>query len=339
MVSDKLKNDLKREFSQNLLPKVGLVLVIFVIVVGTFAPLLATHDPTTTGSVHPQGVGYTEDGDSYPPLGLSYNVSFAEDGEIQQRTVTGSTEHVLGTNDIGQDIYSRFLYGARTSFLVGISGVILALIIGVPYGLISGYYGGRIDDTLMRQADIMLAFPALVLAIALIGVFGDNAVHIPDPFVAIGLAEGMPETFVLPGSVTIVAGLVTWVWFARVARGEAMSIRSEEYVKAARAAGASDLRILWQHVLPNSVTPIIVLATVQVAFLILLESSLSYLGFSGTTLSWGYDIARGEDNLRNQWWIATFPGIGIVIAVIGVNLLGDWLRDALDPNISGERGG
>lgn len=339
MLSDKLKADLKREFSENFLPKLGLALLIFVMFVSLFAPILATHDPTTTGSVHPDGVGYTEDGDSYPPPGLSYNVTFFEEGELEQRTVTGASEHYLGTNDIGQDIYSRFLYGARTSFLVGITGVLLALLIGVPYGLISGYYGGRIDDTLMRQADIMLAFPGLVLAIALIGVFGDNAIHVPDPFVAVGLAEGMPRTFVLPGSVTIVAGLVTWVWFARVARGEAMSIRNEEYVKAARALGASDRTILLKHILPNSVTPLIVLATVQVAFLILLESSLSYLGFSGTTLSWGFDIARGEGNLRNQWWIATIPGLGIVIAVVAVNLLGDWFRDALDPNISGERGG
>ena len=212
----------------------------------------------------------------------------------------------------------------------------MAVAIGVPIGLAAGYYGGRVDDALMRVADTMLAFPALVLALALIGVFGESPVMVPDPIVMAGLAEGMPEAIPIPGTVTIVVALVTWVWFARVARGEALSIRNEEYVKAARSFGASDRTILVTHVLPNSLTPIIVLATIQVAVIILLEASLAYLGFSGTTLSWGYEIERGQDVLRTRPWVSMFPGIGIVLAVISVNLLGDWFRDALDPNIEGE---
>jgi len=334
MISDRLKSSLKREFRQSLLAKLGLVIFVLIILMGTFAPLLATHDPTRTGYTN-------EHGDSYPPFGIVYeDLTLPEDGNLgEEYTVEYTSEHILGTNNIGQDVYSRLLYGARTSMLVAISGTLLALLIGVPYGLISGYFSGRIDDALMRGADVMLAFPSLVLAIALFGVFGSSAVEIPDPFVKAGLAEGMPETTILPGTVTIVAGLVTWVWFARVARGEAISVRNEEYVKAARSIGASNRTILLRHVLPNSVTPIIVLATIQIAVLILLESSLSFLGFSGTELSWGFEIQRGQDHLATDWWISTIPGIGIVLAVVSINLLGDWLRDALDPNISGERGG
>jgi peptide/nickel transport system permease protein len=149
----------------------------------------------------------------------------------------------------------------------------------------------------------------------------------------------MPDSFTLPGTVILVVGLVNWVWFARVARGEALSVGNEEYVKAARSLGASDSYIVRRHVLPNSITPILVLATIQIAAIILLESSLAFLGFSGTNLSWGFDIAQGRQYLSSSWWIATVPGIAIVLTVIGVNLVGDWLRDALDPGIEGEGGG
>jgi peptide/nickel transport system permease protein len=150
---------------------------------------------------------------------------------------------------------------------------------------------------------------------------------------------GMPETFTLPGTVIVVVGLVNWVWFARVARGEALGVREEEYVKAARSLGASDSFVIRKHVLPNSLTPILVLGTIQVAAIILLESALSFLGFSGTTLSWGFDISQGRQYQTTSWWIATMPGLAIVVTVIGINLIGDWLRDALDPGIEGEGGG
>lgn len=333
MISDRVKSNLKQTFSESLLPKLGLVLLIGILVMATFAPLLATHDPTRTGH-------FDENGSQYPPLGTNYETEIAgEDGGFVEVEINPTREHVLGTNNIGQDVYSRFLYGARVSLIVGISGTLLALLIGVPVGLVAGYYGGRVDDSLMRVADVMLAFPALVLALALIGVFGQSPIHVPDPIVTAGYAEGMPESIPIPGTVTIVVALVTWVWFARVARGEALSLRNEEYVKAARSYGTSNTTILLKHVLPNSVTPIIVLATIQVAVIILLEASLAFLGFSGTTLSWGYEIERGQDVLRTRPWVAVVPGIGIVLAVISVNLLGDWLRDSLDPNISGERGG
>lgn len=332
MISERVKSNLKQTFAESVLPKLGLVLLISIVLMAVFAPLLATHDPTRTGH-------FTEHGTEYPPLGHEFTTQVAQEGEFAEVTVESSSEHILGTNNVGQDVYSRFVYGARVSILVAIVATFLALLIGVPVGLTAGYYGGRVDDALMRIADTMLAFPALVLALALIGVFGESPVQIPDPIVMAGFAEGMPETIPIPGTVTIVSALVIWVWFARVARGEAISLRNQEYVKASKSFGMSNRAILVKHVLPNSLTPIIVLATIQVAVIILLEASLAYLGFSGTTLSWGYEIERGQDVLRTRPWVSVLPGIGIMLAVISVNLLGDWFRDALDPNIQGsERG-
>ncbi|MHC3437029.1 ABC transporter permease [Natrialbaceae archaeon A-gly3] len=332
MISDRTRSNLKRTFGESLLPKIGLLLLVAIVLMAIFAPLLATHDPSRTGH-------YTEEGTEYPPIGHELSTTVAQEGEFAQVTVEASSEHVLGTNNVGQDVYSRFVYGARVSVLVGLAATALAMAIGVPVGLVAGYYGGRVDDALMRGADIMLAFPSLVLALALIGVFGTSPVFVPDPIVMAGFAEGMPEEIPIPGSVTVVGALVIWVWFARVARGEALSLRNQEYVKASKSFGMSDSQILLKHVLPNSLTPIIVLATIQVAVIILLEASLAYLGFSGTTLSWGYEIERGQDVLRTRPWVSIVPGIGIMLTVIGVNLLGDWFRDALDPNIEGgERG-
>ena len=332
MISDRVKSNLKQSFSSSFLPKLGLVLLLAIVLLAIFAPVIATHDPSRTGH-------FAESGSEYPPIGHEYETSVAVEGEFGEVTVSHSSEHILGTNTVGQDVFSRFLYGARISLFVGLAATALAMVIGVPVGLVAGYYGGRVDDSLMRVADVMLAFPALVLALALIGVFGSASVNLPDPIVAAGFAEGMPASIAIPGSVTLVAALVIWVWFARVARGEAISLRNQEYVKASRSFGMSDWQILIKHVLPNSLTPIIVLATIQVAVIILLEASLAYLGFSGTTLSWGYEIERGQGVLRERPWVSIVPGVGIMLAVIGVNLLGDWFRDALDPNIEGgERG-
>lgn len=332
MISPRVKRSLKSEFKRSPLAKIGLVLLVLIVVMAVFAPVLAPHNPTEQGL----------DSGETPPIGFEQTETTTRlvDGETErvEETIEPTWDHPLGTDQFGQDMLSRLIYGARTSLMVGLLGTGIAAGIGVPYGLAAGYFGGKVDDGLMRGADVMLAFPSLVLAIALIGLFGASVIRIPDPFVMAGLVEDMPASFALPGTVTIVVALVNWVWFARVARGEALSIRSEEYVKAARSIGASDWTILRQHVLPNSLTPIIVLATIQVAAIILLESALSFLGFSGTTLSWGYDIAQGRNYLATAWWISTIPGIAILLSVVSVNLLGDWLRDALDPSIEGEGG-
>ncbi len=337
MVSPRVLRNLKKEFRNSLLPKVGLLLVVVIVLVAVFAPLIAPHDPTA------QNLNQTQ----LPPVGFSKTVNETTaqlvDGEVQTvtnvTTIDAELSHPLGTDGLGRDMLSRVMYGARTSLLVGVLGTVLAVVVGVPVGLVAGYRGGTVDDALMRVADVSLAFPSLVLAVALIGLWGRATVPIPDPFVAAGLASGMPPSTTLPITVVVVVGLVNWVWFARVARGEALSLRQQEYVKAARALGAGDTRIIGQHVLPNAITPIIVLGTVQIAAIILLESALSFLGFSGTTLSWGFDISQGQDYVSSgQWWIATMPGLAIMLSVIGINLVGDWLRDALDPDIEGEGG-
>lgn len=309
MISPRTRQNLKSEFQQSLMAKVGSVILLVVVFATVFAPILVTHDPTAQN------------------LDNAHAAPFA------------SFQHPLGTDALGRDMLSRTIYGTRTSMIVGILGVGIAAAIGVPWGLAAGYYGGHIDDVLMRIGDVMLAFPAIVLAIALIGLWGRAAVPVPDPIVMVGLAPNAPETFVIPGTVILVVGLVNSVWFARVARGEAMSVADEEYVTAAESTGAADRFVIRKHVLPNSSTPILVLGTILVAAIILLESALSFLGFSGTTLSWGYDIAQGRDYLATSWWISTIPGIAILLAVISVNLVGDWFRDALDPGIEGEGGG
>ncbi|QLG63036.1 ABC transporter permease [Halorarum salinum] len=349
-VSPRTIRNLKGELRSSSLAKVGIVLVVAIVLVAVLAPFAAPHNPRTQDL----------DNSSAPPLGFTTTeqrtTSEVVNGSVEivneSVTVNATAQHPLGTNSLGQDILSRTIYGARTSLLVGLFGTVLAGVLGVSVGLVAGYYRGRVDDVLMRTADVSLAFPSLVLAIALIGLFSRFqaavAVSVPDPFVtsgvagafreAVGLPTPMPPSVTLPTVVILVVGFVNWVWFARIARGEALSIREEEYVKAARALGASDARVVLRHVLPNAITPILVLATIQVAAIILLESALSFLGFSGTTLSWGFDIAQGRDYLSSSWWYATIPGLAIVFAVIGINLVGDWLRDALDPGIEGEGG-
>lgn len=371
MISGRVKKSLKREFRQSRMAQLGLILIILILLVAVFAPFIAPHDPQEQRIGTGDSDGNDTEKTNLPPLSPIPGHEFVGEANETQRVddpdggigfeiveveVNAERAFPLGTNTIGQDILSRIIYGARVSMLVGVIGAGLAALFGVPYGLTAGYFGGRLDDGLMRGADVMLAFPSLVLAIALVGVFRDSGFHtteLPDPFVAAVHSDivpniliprsahvaTMPESTTFPVTVTLVVALVNWVWFARIARGEAISIRTEEYVKAARSLGASNTTIIRHHLLPNAMTPIIVLATIQVAFIILLESALSFLGFSGTNLTWGADIAAGRGELRTSWWIATMPGIAIVLAVIGVNLLGDWLRDALDPGIEGESGG
>jgi peptide/nickel transport system permease protein len=337
MISPRTLRNLKREYRQSLLAKIGIVVVIAVVLIAAFAPMIAPHNPNRQDL----------DNSKLPPLGFSKKTTQTSsqmvDGEIKITNNTTYVEaqpsHPLGTDQLGRDMLSRVIYGARTSLLVGLFGTLLAMLIGVTVGLVAGYYGELVDDALMRSADIMLAFPSLVLAIALVGMFRRSVFTIPDPLVSAGLVSGMPSQIAIPGTVVIVVALVNWVWFARVSRGEALTVVGEEYVKASRSVGAKDSFILRKHILPNSVTPIIVLATIQIAAIILLESSLSYLGFSGVNLSWGFDISQGKDYLATSWWISTVPGLAIVITVIGINLVGDWLRDALDPGIEGEGGG
>ena len=218
--------------------------------------------------------------------------------------------HMLGTDTLGRDLLSRIIQGARISAIVGVSAVLLAGTVGVLLGLLSGFYGGLADAVIARAADIALTIPYLVLAVAVVAVFGG-------------------------GLVTLVAvlALSTWVTYTRIVRGEVLVLRRSEFVEAARAIGSSNARLIRRHLLPNVSTSIIVVATQQLAAMILYEVALSFLGLGvrPPTPTWGGMVADGRSYLANAWWVSTLPGVAILLTVVAVNWLGDWLRDALDP--------
>jgi len=220
-----------------------------------------------------------------------------------------SLAHPLGTDDLGRDLLSRILYGTRISLFIGFSTVIIALVIGVSLGLLAGYYGGRLDFVIMRYIDLQWAFPNFIIAVYLVAVFGTGLFNI---IAAISLA------FIDD--------------FARVARSMTLSVREEQYVDAARTLGFSDMRILFRHILPNTMPPIIVQATVSVSYAILGEASLSFLGLgvSADTPTWGLILADGRGFISQAWWLGVFPGLAIMLVVLSINFIGDWLRDALD---------
>jgi len=220
--------------------------------------------------------------------------------------------HPLGTDHLGRDILARIIFGSRIALLVGLAAVVISGVLGMVIGLVAGYFGGRLDDFLMRLADVQLAFPFILLAIAVIGVLGPSLRNI-----------------------IIVIGVSSWVVYARVVRGEVLSIREREYVHAAVALGSRHWRVLLTHVLPNTFTPWLVVATLDMARVIVIESALSFLGLGvqPPTPTWGGMLADGRVYLSTAWWLATFPGLAILVTVLGINLLGDGLRDTLDPRL------
>ena len=228
-------------------------------------------------------------------------------------------EHVLGTDEVGRDILSRLIHGARVSLLVGVIAVAVSCPIGVLVGLLAGYVGRRTDDVLMRITDVQLAIPTILLAIAVVAVIG-------------------------PGvrNVIITLTVTGWTLYARLVRGEVLGVKTRDFVVAARAAGAGDARIMFRHVLPNVLTPVIVVAVFAVANMIILEATLSFLGLGvePTVVTWGRMLNAGRLYLSTAWWLTAFPGLAIFLTVLAVNLLGDHLRDWLDPrlrNTLGER--
>lgn len=226
----------------------------------------------------------------------------------------GSEAYVLGTDNLGRDIFARVLYGGRISLTLASSAVLLAAGAGVVVGLVAGSLGGRVDDLIMRLADVQLAFPVIMLAIAIVAVVGTS-----------------------PAALVSVLALSGWVLYARTVRANVLTIRQLEYVEAARTVGASDLRIVVRHILPNTLAPILVIGSSQFATMVLLESGLSFLGMGiqPPQPSWGMMLAEGRDYLSNAWWLATIPGMAISLVVLGANLLGDGLRDLLDPHLRG----
>ncbi|MDN6321706.1 MAG: ABC transporter permease [Halomonas sp.] len=216
----------------------------------------------------------------------------------------------LGTDPLGRDVLARVIIGGEISLKVGVYSALGAVVIGIIMGLVSGYYGGFLDMIVMRFADVQLALPFILLAITFIAVIGGGLTNM-----------------------IILLIISQWVQYARLVRGSVLSLRDREFILAAQAIGVKDIRILFQHLLPNLIGPVIVLMTLNVANNILLESSLTFLGLGVDPVipSWGGMLAEGRTYLQTAWWVSVFPGVAILLTVLGLNLLGDWLRDALDP--------
>ena len=276
--------------------------VVTLIMVGAavFAPLVAPHSPFDLSSVSLL--------DSLLPP------AWAEGGDPR---------FLLGTDDQGRDVFSTILYGGRISLAVGFFSVILAALIGILIGLVAGYAGGWLDTVLMRIADIQLSFPAILIALLIDGV-------------ARGVMPRETHDQLAIYVLILAIGLSFWVQYARTVRGSVMVEKSKEYVQAAQVIGLPDWLILWRHVLPNVMGPVLVIATIQLALAIIIEATLSFLGVGvpPTSPSLGTLIRIGNEFLfAGEWWITIFPGVALVVLVLAVNLLGDWLRDALNPKL------
>lgn len=268
-----------RRFARNRLAVVGLVIILGFLVLAIFAPLIAP----------------------YKPDAANFALAFHPP----------SAQHLMGTDDLGRDVLSRMIYGTRSSLISAVAIVAVGVGIGVPIGLVSGYYGGLLDDVIMRLVDSGLAFPGLVLAMAMAWVLGPSLFH-----------------------AIIAIGVVTIPQFARVARGQVLEVKSRQYVEASQCLGASPLRIMFRHILVNIATPIIVVATLTIGSALLSVASLSFLGLGPPppAPNWGEMLQAGSEYLTNAPWISLFPGIGIFLAVLGFNMFGDGLRDVFDPN-------
>jgi peptide/nickel transport system permease protein len=234
--------------------------------------------------------------------------------DIAHRLQSPSWSYPMGTDDLGRDVLARILYGARISLLVGFVAVGIATLIGVVLGALAGYYGRWVDGVIMRFVDLMLCFPTFFLILAVIA-------------------------FLEPSiwNIMIIIGLTSWMGVARLVRAEFLSLRERDFVQAAKALGAADIRVIFRHVLPNALSPVLVSATLGVAGAILTESALSFLGIGvqPPTPSWGNMLIAGKQTLGTAWWLSAFPGLAILITVLGYNLLGEGIRDAFDPRLQG----
>jgi peptide/nickel transport system permease protein len=262
----------------------GAILVLIIVAAAVLAPLLAPHDPTAQ-SLH---------GRLDPPFWYP----------------DGTTEHLLGTDNLGRDVLSRIIYGARTSISIALLVVLTAGTFGITMGLLSGYNGGRIDTIIMRIVDTQLAFPGLLLALIIITVLG--------------------ASFTL---LVIILAVDGWMVYARMTRGVVLSAREKPYVEAAEIVGCRPRRIIFRHILPNLLSPLVTLAILEFARVVIAEAALSFigLGIQPPQISWGLDVTAGRNYVFNAWWLVTFPGIAIALTVLGLNLVASWLRIFSDP--------
>ncbi len=281
---------LTRRFLKRKTAVAGIVIVVLMVMVAILAPVLAPMSPQTQDlRSRLKGPGF----------------------------VDAAGTHLLGTDQLGRDVLSRLIIGARLSLTVGVSAVLLGGTVGLLIGLVSGYVGGWADSVLMRFIDMQLAFPFLLLALTIVAVLGPNV-----------------------RNVVIVLAITSWTAYAKVVRSATLAVKNQVFVEAAQAIGAPHLRIMLRHILPNIISPFIVVATFQVSRLIIAESSLSFLGLGVPTTipTWGGMLSDGREYLVDAWWIAVFPGFMLMLASLSINLFGDGLRDALDPKHIDEAG-
>lgn len=273
-------NMVYKRLRRNRIALIGGYLILFFIIVSIVGPLLTTHDP----------------------LKVDYSL----------KLLKPSAEHWMGTDHNGRDIFTRLIHGMSITLYIGFLSVFVGVILGVPLGIVSGYYGKFFDSIIMRMVDVLLAFPGILLAIALVSVLGGSITNV---IIAVGV-------FSVPG-------------FARIVRGSTMAVKKLEYIEAIRALGASDLRIIFLHILPNILSPIIVQATIRIAIAILIASGLSFLGLGAKppTPEWGAMLSAGRSYMFDHPHVALFPGLAIVVVVLAFNLFGDGLRDAFDPKL------
>jgi peptide/nickel transport system permease protein len=276
-----------RKFLRNPIGVIGGVILLTVLVGAVFAESFAPHEPNRQRLI------------------ARFKPPFWVEG--------GSLTYPLGTDNVGRDIWSRIIHGSRISLIVGVCAVGVSMLIGVTLGLTSGFWGGRVDAVIMALVDIMLAFPQLILAFAMVAVLGPGI-----------------------GNIILVLGITGWERYARVVRAEVLALREREFVQAARAVGVSNLKIVFGHIMPNTFSSVIVMATLQTAQAILAEAALSFLGLgTGRTYpSWGQMISLGRDYISIAWWLSTFPGLAILLTVLAINLVGDRIRDVLDPRVT-----
>ncbi len=271
-------------FKRNRLAVGGLLMILLIFFVAGSASLIAPYDPGKT--------------------------------DVSSKLKPPSPQHLLGTDQLGRDVFSRMLYGSRISLSVGFVAVAISLFIGILVGAVAGYYGRWVDSILMRFVDIMLCFPTFFLILTVVALLGPSILNI-----------------------MLVIGITSWMGTSRFVRAEFLSLRERDFVQAAKALGLKDRRIIFKHILPNGLAPVFVTATLDVATAILVEAGLSFLGFGvqPPAPSWGNILTEGRTYIFDAWWLTLFPGFAILITVLSFNLLGEGLRDALDPRLRGRR--